>query len=120
MNHDRAFKLVSCLFAMAAMYHALAVVLPGLGIPGARGRHTLFVVISAACSRLLVRRPLWFLPAYALLTVQQVYSHGWGAWLSWTVEHRVDWLALAVVVIVPFTLVLLASEAREHAGRRAA
>ena len=43
MNHDRTFKLVSCLFAMAAMYHALAVVLPGLGIPGARGRHTLFV-----------------------------------------------------------------------------
>jgi len=119
MNRDRALKLMSCLFALAATYHTLAVALPGLGVPGVRWRHALFVVISAACSGLLLRRPPWFLPAYALLTVQQVYSHGWGVWLSWTVEQRVDWLALAVVVIVPFTLVLLAWDAREHGARRA-
>ena len=57
-------------------------------------------------------RPRGFVAAFALLTAQQIVSHGAAAVRMWQDEHRVDFASLSVLVVIPLTLALLLIDAR--------
>jgi hypothetical protein len=110
-----AFALLVVAFAAAAAFHAAAVVRPGLDATSPPWRHAAFVAINLACALGFARRPAWFVAPFALLVAQQLFSHGGQALREWR-EGRVDVASLAVVVVMPLALALLASHARAARG----
>jgi len=108
---DIVFLLIAIAFAAAALYHAAALVEPSIGEPSPAWRHALFVVVNGAVGLLFVRRPRWFAAVFALLALQQLYSHGTHGWAVWRDQHRVDWASVLVVLAVPLIALLLGHEA---------
>jgi hypothetical protein len=108
------FAAFAALFACAAIYHALAIVLPTIDAasPAPAWRHALFFAINAAAAIGLVRRPRGFWAAFAILTAQQICSHGSAAFFAWRDERRVDYVSLAVIVAMLLVLALLVRDAR--------
>lgn len=103
-------------FGAAAVFHALAIAVPSIAEPSPAWRHGLFVLVNSAVAAGLARRPAWFAPLFAALTVQQLYSHGISGWHAWVREQRLDWASLLVVIALPPIAVMLLGEA--WAGRR--
>lgn len=77
-------------------------------------RHVVFIVIDSSVAWLFLRRPMWLVWAYAVLTAQILSSHGMGAWVVWTNEHRIDWISVAISIAAPVALVLLLLDWRER------
>ncbi|MDB5218856.1 MAG: hypothetical protein JWO86_6783 [Myxococcaceae bacterium] len=82
-------------------------------------RHEVFVGLNVALALLLVARPRWALGPAALLSAQQLYSHG--SDLLESIEARrhgaadFDWASVGVLVFFPALLTLLVVE-RRRAG----
>lgn len=121
-NRDRVFRLIAALFVLAAAFHALAGVAPGLGLGGTRGRHAGFVVVNLVIAWMVVRpstrRKPVTLAACALFAAQQLHSHGGRALAWWQQSRRVDVVSLAVLGVLMTLLVLLVREAWPVGGRR--
>jgi hypothetical protein len=106
------FVALALAFAAAAVFHLLAVT-GVVSVPASTsGRHALFVIVNAACAAGLWRRPRGFVWLFALLTAQQLYSHGADA----LGEHRrgepVDLASVVVLAGMPATLAALVLDAR--------
>ena len=100
-------RLFALGFAAGAVYHAVGLARPAWTEPAPAWRHALFVAVNAAAAAGLLRyRPAFLLP-FAGLVLQQVWSHGRYGWLVWRAQGRVDWASVAVLVFMPFLLVLL-------------
>jgi hypothetical protein len=115
------FGAVAVAFAAAAVFHAAALVRPAIAPPSPPWRHTLFVAINVAAAFGVVLRPRWFVVPFAVLTVQQLVSHGAAAWKAWVEEGRVDVASLIIVVGMPAVLVALVVDApssRRGSGSR--
>ncbi len=106
-----AFGLLALAFAGAAAFHLAAAARPGVDESSSAPRHAAFVAVNLACAFGFARRPGWFAPAFALLTVQQLASHGGQALREWR-AGRVDVASLAVLAVMPLALALLAADAR--------
>jgi hypothetical protein len=120
MSRETSFRILAFLFLCAAVYHAIAFIAPALGQGGAHWRHAAFVGIDTLFAWYLLRRPLWFLAAFAALTLETFWSHGTHAWMLWHAENRLDGLSFAVLLVVPCTLALLIGEAFDRrSGPRA-
>lgn len=105
----RLARLASAgLLAVAAMSHAR---LAAAGGPHVL-RHELFVGLNLALAILLVLRPRWALLPTALLSVQQLASHGSDLVDSMQGPGPLDWASLGVVVFFPALLTLLVVERR--------
>jgi hypothetical protein len=105
----RARLTCAVLLALAALSHALQAAL------GARDihRHELFVGINGVLALLIVTRPRWSLWPLAVLTVQQIQSHGTA--LVRSIQNpsaAFDWTSLAVLAFFPMLIALLAIEWR--------
>ena len=109
---DLVFVLLALGFAAAALYHGAAIVVPSIAEPSPAWRHGLFAVINGAVGLLLLRRPPWFAAAFAVLAIQQLWSHGAYGWAVWRDHHRVDWASVLVLAAVPVIAGLLANDAR--------
>jgi hypothetical protein len=113
----RLFLLFALGFAGAAAFHAVAVVARIDATP--RWRHGLFVAIDLALAGLMIRRPRWFVWVFALLLVQQAWSHG-----TSLVAHAraggVDVASVVTLVALPVVLILLIVDARATLGRGSA
>jgi hypothetical protein len=96
-------------FVVAAGFHVVALAAPGVDIPTPAWRHALFVAINLGAAAGMIFRPRGFALAFAVLTAQQLYSHG-RTLVSALAEGRVDWPSVAVLVAMPVALVLLARE----------
>jgi len=112
----RAFQIFALGFAISAAFHLVAVFMPGISAPSPVWRHLLFVGINGAAAAHMIRRPRWFPYAFALLCVQQLYSHGTYAWDSWEIFGRIDWASIVVLATMPTALVLLVMDARRSAA----
>jgi hypothetical protein len=117
------FRLASAGALAAALFHAAAIASPAIARLEYEptypiSRHLAFIVIDGALALLFLRRPLWLVWAYGLLTLQVLNSHGRGAWRLWVDEHRVDWISVAVSIATPIILWFLFMESR--ARRRGA
>jgi hypothetical protein len=73
--------------------------------------HAIFVAINAIEAYGMLRRPRWFIPFFAVMVVQQLYSHG-----SWALDAyrlgRPDWRSWMVLLTMPAMLLLLVYDAR--------
>ena len=60
----------------------------------------------------MLRRPRWFVFAFAVLCAQQLYSHGTFAWAMWRDHAQIDWASIVVLVTMPAALALLVIDRR--------
>jgi hypothetical protein len=108
------FRLLAACFVAGAVFHGACLVRPALDPTAPPWRHALFVGINLVVAVGLARRPRGFVPLFALLCLQQCYSHGGQAWRFWRDGRRIDAGSLVVLVVMPATLAALASDARER------
>ena len=106
------FKIASAVFVVAALFHFSHWVSPIVGDTASPMRHLVFVAIDLSVAAALYFRP-WFLKyVVAVLTFQQVYSHGAQAWHAWVSQGEVDVVSIAVVLLMPILALLLFVEDR--------
>lgn len=118
--HEKTFRIVAGLFAVAAVYHAIALAIPAfdeIAYPAAYPlwRHVLFIAIDTAFAWLLLERPGWLIWPYSVLTIQVVFSHGGAALSSWQNDGRLDWMSIALVMAVICGFAQVYSDRRGHA-----
>ena len=109
-ERQRLFFVSAVLFLGAALFHLYGL-LSSLGDIRMTVFHGAFVVIDPITAFYLLRRPDWFPYAFAVLTVQQIYSHGMDALTAWRGEARVDVISLSIVVFMPALLALIIYDA---------
>lgn len=112
-----SFGLLAATFGAAAAFHLAAVVRPSIDPTAAAPRHATFVAINLACALGFVFRPKWFVVAFALLVVQQLFSHGGQALREWQGAGRLDVASLGVLAMMPVALALLVVDARSASPR---
>jgi hypothetical protein len=113
------FRLAAVGAAPAAVFHAVAMLSPEIARVEYEPnypmwRHIVFFLIDGVLAWLFLRRPLWLVWAYGVLTLQILNGHGRGAWRIWMDEHRVDWISVAVSVLAPVVLCTLFVDWRER------
>lgn len=118
-----AFRMAALGAMVAAAIHLAALVLPAFAAANYPGypawRHGVFITINLSAAWLFLRRPAWFVWAYAVLTAQVIYSHGGSAWTTWHRDGRVTWIDAAALVAIPLALALLMADYRgRSSGRR--
>jgi hypothetical protein len=102
------FAACIILAVIAALYH-----LAGIFYKVNRSpvwRHALFILINIICIYGLLKRPRWFAWFFGALLLQQWYSHGSDIGWHWENEHRIDWISMAVVLLMPAVFILLLTE----------
>jgi hypothetical protein len=114
VSYKTIFRIIAVLFIGAAIYHAVAFLEPAFIAGGSPWRHATFCGIDILCAWYILRRPLWFVVAFVVLTLQQIYSHGARAWIWWHTARRLDWLSFAVLVVVPCILTFLIADGIER------
>jgi hypothetical protein len=93
------------LLAFAAMvFHIIGAIKPFDATPA--WRHSLFIGINIICIYGLLKRPNWFVWFWAILTLQQLYSHG-SHFLRLLSENKFTWIDFGVLVLMPAIFVLL-------------
>jgi len=110
MKREKIFQIAAALFLVAAFVH-LRGLLASAGNPSLAAFHGTFVAIDPLTAMMLLRRPTWFPYAFAVLTVQQIYSHGLEALTAWRDAARIDVISIFIVVAMPILLVLLVYDA---------
>ena len=106
------FLAIAAFFVAGALFHVAALVRPAVADPSPPWRHALFVLVNVAVALGLRRRPRGFAVGFALLTAQQLWSHGLTAALVWREERRLDWASVVVVAGMPLVLALLLADDR--------
>jgi len=102
---DTVFITFASLATIVAIYHLIGVFYKLNTSPA--WRHLIFIGINIICIYGLLKRPLWFIYFFALLLAQQLYSHGGDLIWHWRNEHRVDWISVAVIILMPVIFILL-------------
>ena len=104
----RARLVFAALLAITALNHGRLAAAGGANVT----RHGVFVGLNLALAWLLVARPRWALLPAALLSVQQLYSHGSDLVRSTREPGPFDWASVGVLVFFPALLTLLVVERR--------
>jgi hypothetical protein len=96
------------LLAFAAMvYHIIGAIKPFDATPA--WRHSLFIGINIICMYGLLKRPIWFVWFWGLLTLQQFYGHGSHFFKSLG-EDKFIWIDFGVLLLMPLIFILLLTE----------
>ena len=109
-NREILFAASAALFIGAGAYH-LYELIATMADPQLAAFHAAFVVIDPITAYLLLRRPDWFPYAFAVLTIQQIYSHGMEAVTAWQATSGIDYVSLFIILLMPSLLVLLVYDA---------
>jgi hypothetical protein len=109
------FYALSFLSLLAAGYHFTGIFYKINNSPV--WRHALFVAVDLFCIYGFLKRPRYFLYFYYVLIVQQYYSHGLHLIHSWNLEHRIHWISLGVVVLMPIGLIYLLADYKKKEFR---
>jgi len=116
VNREGVFAASAILFIGAGVYHLYGLI-ASLADPQLAAFHAAFVVIDPVTAFLLLRRPEWFPYAFALLTAQQIYSHGMEALSAWRAMSAIDYISLVIIIFMPSLLVLLVYDAVHRKSR---
>ena len=111
MNRSTFFKIAAVLTLVVAIYHAIGIFYPVNDSPA--WRHGLFIVVSGFCCYGFLKRPNYFVYLFGVLSLQQFYSHGSAILNTWSAQHKIDWISVAVLVAIPILLYNLVADARE-------
>ena len=109
-NREVIFVGSAVLFIGAGLFHLYGMI-ASLADPQLTAFHAAFVVIDPVMAFLLLRRPDWFPYAFAVLTIQQIYSHGMEALTVWREMLAIDYISLFIILFMPSLLVLLVYDA---------
>jgi hypothetical protein len=105
----KVFKIIFIIFAaffiISAGYHLVALFVKLNDSP--IWRNLLFVVINLFVAFCLLKRFRWFIFLFVILMIQQLYSHGSDLVNFWNTQHKIDWLSLMVLFILPVIFVFL-------------
>ena len=105
MKIKKIFIVFAVFFFVSAIYHLAALFFEINSSP--LWRNVLFVGINLFVAYFLLRRPRWFIYLFVLLMLQQLYSHGSDLIDLWNAQHKVDWLSLAVLLMLPAIFIFL-------------
>jgi hypothetical protein len=108
LHTDKIFILAAVVAVFTAIYHMRYA---GVTQQSVMRRHMVFTGINMVLIFLFLKRPAWFVYLFAILTVQQLYSHG-SRFMRYLSNHEIDWLSVGVLVFMPFLLYLLILENR--------
>lgn len=111
VTRETLFRIFAVSSLAAAAYHVAIYVHPAFSSGGSPARHAVFAVIDTICAYLFLRRPLWFVLVFAAVAAEAIWSHGRHAWQILQNEERYDWPSIAVVLLVPISLMFLVHDA---------
>jgi hypothetical protein len=112
VNRETPFRVLAAVLALVTVFHATAVAAPGLGIPGSRLRHAIWVPMAAIGTWLVLRRPRWLVFPFAAVSVFGVYNHLGRLTDRWP---ALDWIAamdILAIVGLPLALAMLVIDRR--------
>jgi hypothetical protein len=112
MSRKAVGILLKCfaILAFAAMlYHIIGVIKPFDATPA--WRHGLFVGINIICIYGFIKKPYWFIWFFALLMLQQFYSHG-SHFMHLLSQQKFGWIDFCVLLLMPAGFILLFIEKR--------
>jgi hypothetical protein len=104
--------------AGVALFHAAAIVVPGISEPSPAWRHALFIGVNAFFAWAFVTRVAWLPIPFVVLAAQQTWSHG-SAFLDARAAGHFDLQSVLVLVSLPFLAIFIAL-GRKRPGARAA
>jgi hypothetical protein len=111
--NKKALQILFITFALLALtamvYHVIGAIKPFDATPA--WRHTLFVGINIICIYGLLKRPVWFIWFWGILTLQQLYSHG-SHFVRLLSESKFTWIDFGVLVLMPVIFILLLIDKR--------
>ncbi|MBY0488625.1 MAG: hypothetical protein K2R93_02175 [Gemmatimonadaceae bacterium] len=114
-----AWAVVAFAAVGVALFHGVALAVPSVDPASPPWRHALFLVLALSAALVLGRaewrRQRWVAPLFALVTLQQLQSHGARLIRWWQQDHRVDWSSLVLLVTLMVLLPLLVRARRESA-----
>jgi hypothetical protein len=90
------WSIVSASFVVGALFHLYYLFAADTSPPW---RNALFAAINLGVAWGCWRQPRWFIWAFGLLLLQQLYSHGSDFAQAW--PERIDWRSLLVLVAMP-------------------
>ena len=105
MKKNTLFVVFAIFFIIPAIYHLVAVFYQLNTSP--IWRNLLFVGINLFGAYGVLKRPAYFLYFFAALLLQQFYSHGSDLIDMWDLQHKIDWISLSVLVVMPVIFVFL-------------
>lgn len=114
-NSSREFFFLVCriMGVIVGFYHANKFFFPA-GEDATR--HLFFVGISAFGVYGLWKRPTWFVYFFCMLMLQQFYSHGGFAIKHWQTKHKIDWISVTIISLMPIIFIALIKE-KIHASK---
>ena len=113
------FRLIAIGFVVAGVFHARAFFDGTLEPRMSSTGHAIFVGVNAVAAFGMWTRPRWFVLFFAVLCVQQLYSHGDWAWTAWKLGQP-DPRSWMVLITMPPMLILVIVDARRRLRREAA
>jgi hypothetical protein len=105
------FRACSLLAIIAAIYHAIGMFYPINASPP--WRHAIFVGVCLFCAYGFENRPRYFIYVFGALVVQQFFSHGSYLIGQWNDAHKIHWISVALLVVLPVIFFNLLAENRE-------
>jgi len=109
--NQKWFVFFAFLFFIAGVYHLISLFIHLNDEPG--WRNLLFVFINAMGIFGVLKRPKFFIYFFFFWMLQQLYSHGCTALLTWTHEHSIDKIGLLVILTMPTVFVFLLMDRRK-------
>ena len=111
MTTRRPYIVFAAMFGVATMYHFIG----ALGFAfylSPQWRHAFWVVVDGGMASAMLHPRPWMIAPLAAITVWSLYSHGWIMFLVWRVTGQIQWLSLAVVIVLPVMLAQLICDSR--------
>jgi hypothetical protein len=102
------FYVFAILSLLAAIYHFTGIFYKINNSPV--WRHAIFVFVNLFCIYGFLKRPKYFIYFYIVLLIQQFYSHGQYLIQLWELEHKVHWISIGVLVLMPIGLICLLAD----------
>ena len=104
------FIAFAILTLISAGYHFLDIFYPFDKSPV--WRHILFIGINLFCTYGVLKRPKYFVYFFAVLLVQQYYSHGSFLVNLWIEKGQIHWISVIDLLLMPIGLICLVDDYR--------
>jgi hypothetical protein len=111
-NKRILFYAFTILSFLAAIYHLIGIFYKINNSPV--WRHVIFVVVNLFCIYGFLKRPKYFIYFFCVLTLQQYNSHGSHLIRLYTLEHKIHWISLFVIILLPIGLFCLFEDKRSN------
>lgn len=105
MKKNTLFIAFAIFFLVASVYHIVAIFFKINTSP--IWRNILFIFINLFTAWGLWKRPSLFIYFFAALMLQQLYSHGSDLINEWTLQNKIDYISILVLLLMPTIFVLL-------------